>query len=433
MKKVIIGFLILTCILFNIYSQDSFWVSIQNNSLHEAEKIALERVKNDEIYHLYLSNIYSLLGDQDKFGIYRFNYDKNPNNNYDLNEIATEISNEYESSYIYSFLGILLWENNLRKNSEIYFKESIIMDENNPFGNNYYSMIFYGNENYIEYLKYALKAIELKEDYSEAYNNAAVAYNGLNKQDEAIQLLKQCIIKSEKPHINTYYNLLNSVGTDGISIKNRRGEYTVEGDSRLSDDNIIFIYDLLKNSTYKYEQMLDVLIDRADYSEAFELIELANERNINISKNYFLAELYYLNQNEKFFEYTEKILDENLSFEKFYNIAGTYYAMGNFDKAVLFYKKSLSVLDTDNTLYGMRINVDLGSTYLNLGENEVGIRYLEKGLEYNKYDVIALANIGYYYKENNQIIKAKSYLEKALEYADDESFKSQINDLLNQL
>ena len=49
----------------------------------------------------------------------------------------------------------MLWENNFKNHAKKYLRESVEIDDTNPFGNNYFSMIFYNRKN-DQYLGYAL-------------------------------------------------------------------------------------------------------------------------------------------------------------------------------------------------------------------------------------------------------------------------------------
>ncbi len=433
MKKYIIISVLFTVVSVQAFCTDDFWTFIEKNELEKAKEYALKTSSDEEIYFLYLSVVYNLLGDLHKSSVARFDYYKNPYNNVKLTDLANDIYKEHnKESYVLSFLGIMLWENNYKDYAKKYLRESVESDNTNPYGNNYFSMIFYDRKN-DQYLNYALQAIKFKSDYSEAYNNAAVAYMGLGQNDKAIETLKKCIENCPEPHINTYYNLLNLVGNDGISIKSRRDSWTIEGNSALGESDIMFVNELLVNYSNKYKQMIEVLIDRADYNEAYELIQLAKNQEMVICYDYYMAELSYLNNKDQdFIQYTSKLsISDELSYQDFYQVANIYYEMQLWEKAIEFYEVALKKLDDMDSLFGMRINANLGTTYLRFGEAELGLNYLLESLNYNPYDEIALTNIGYFYKQSGELEKAELYFNKALEYTTDEGTKNQIIELLN--
>ena len=296
-------------------------------------------------------------------------------------------------------------------------------------------MKFYFSEDGSEYLKYSQKAIQLKKNYSEAYNNAAVAYMMLDDYTKAAETLVECLANCENPHRNTYYNLMSSLKEgDGISIKNRHGTYTIEGSLSFSDEGCEGLYSIVSDYPQKCEFLLIELLNQGNYSAYQNIYDRAITEGINIDAAYLnFMSSYYYNDIKKACEYGEKYLGQTeLNIDYLYDI-GNFFSRYSPEDAPLFYKKAIEMRPAYDTLAGMRYFSNLGTSYLRAGNFQTGIEYLEKALAFNIWDTITLVNLGMAYSEIDNKDNAEDYLLRAKDSTTDPDYLNQINDLLAQL
>ncbi len=429
MKRVLVILVLFLFSAVSLFSDGSLWNYVGSNDLDGAVEAA-ER-GDDPLDVLYLANLYLLKGDMLRYTTLNFDYYKDISNNHDLYATALKICEEYPFSYVYSFFGVLLWENNRKSESISFFEEALKLDGNNPFANNYYSMVFYDSDDR-KYLEYALKAIDEKSDFSEAYNNASLAYYKLGMRQEAVTTLVEGIIQSSNPHPNSYYNLLYLIGEDGIAIKYRDGSHTLEANLAVNEEGLKQIHGILKPYPLKYKRMISTLVNLADYYEADYLLGLAEKEGMDLSGNYFRSQIAMLNSNYPLAqEMAYASFDETEDSQELYEMGNMLLNMNLIEESTRFYIKALEHLDPLNHLAGMQINCNLGTAYMRAEDFEKGIFYLEKGLEHNPFDTISLSNLGYNYKMKGDLEKSQIYFERALNSTNDEDHKAHIREIMN--
>ena len=105
-------------------------------------------------------------------------------------------------------------------------------------------------------------------------------------------------------------------------------------------------------------------------------------------------------------------------------IGGLYRALGQYEQAILFYKKSLHYEEQLNSLLGMGINHhNIGKTYGLMGEYNSALYHHNQSLEYNKKmnSVFGMAicynSLGNIAMQQNQIDKAYNFFVPALQMA----------------
>ncbi|WP_319479379.1 tetratricopeptide repeat protein [uncultured Draconibacterium sp.] len=105
-------------------------------------------------------------------------------------------------------------------------------------------------------------------------------------------------------------------------------------------------------------------------------------------------------------------------------IGGLYRALGQYEEAILFYKKSLHYEEQLNSLLGMSINHhNIGKTYGLMGEYNSALYHHNQSLEYNNKmnSVFGMAicynSLGNIAMQQNQIDKAYNYFVPALQMA----------------
>jgi len=435
LKKHIILLLALALSL-PVFSSENLWELIIDGSYDEAVSLSLSLKDSEDIYNLHLSTLYNILGDLDRAAVYDFEFFKNPHNTVQkaVNG-AEEISSRYDQGNVLAFFGVQLWELGQKERALEYLEDALEKTPDNPFANNYYSMKFYFTGAGNEYLRYARKAIQLKDDYSEAYNNAAVACMMLDDYAMAAETLVECLAHSENPHRNTYYNLMSSLKeSEGISIKNRHGSYTLEGSLSFTGEGCEGLYSIVRDYPKKCEFLLIELLNQGNYSAFQTIFARAVEDNIEIDTVYLnFMSSYYYNDIEGACGFGEEYLgQENPDINYLYDIGNFFsrYSPGN---APRFYLKAIGMLPDYDSLGGMRYYSNLGTSYLRSEEYETGIGYLEKALDFNAWDTITLVNLGMAYAEIGDRERARDYLDRARDSTGDSEYLSQINELLGQI
>ena len=91
-----------------------------------------------------------------------------------------------------------------------------------------------------------------------------------------------------------------------------------------------------------------------------------------------------------------------------YNVALAYDAMGEFDLAIAFYKKAISLNSSD-----IRSMNNLALICFKINEENAALAWLDKAIEINPYEAEAYSQMGTYYKEKSDFKMAENYYNKA--------------------
>ncbi|MBN3040374.1 MAG: tetratricopeptide repeat protein [Candidatus Omnitrophica bacterium] len=147
----------------------------------------------------------------------------------------------------------------------------------------------------------------------------------------------------------------------------------------------------------------------------------------------FKGAYYFLNnQFEKAVEVYKKALDINPeASEIYYNLASSYYFLGD-EKDAIFYFEKLVKTDPED----MDVLFNLGSIYYSLEDHKKAIYYFEKLLELFPDDPQSLAFLGTSYYATGQYSKSRKYLEKArilLEDSGNKQEAKEVSELLANL
>jgi tetratricopeptide (TPR) repeat protein len=405
---------------------DSFWIDIKNGKFEDAIEFASGKdIPNS--YNMIIGILYNLIGNTHRFQICKFNYEENNIGNDDIASVLQLAENKYLSANIEMFIGVLYWESSKKELSIPYLEKALKLDPSNPYALNYFGMKFNENNN-DKYLDYSLKAIKYKNDYSEAYNNAAVAYINLKKPDDAYKIMIECLQKSKNPHPNTYYNLINIVGESGISIKNRRDQYTIEGSTAISNEKLEELFNMIKDSLVLFNGLMDCFFKQAMYGEAQYFIKKAQEQKIDVPINYYYANIVFLTKNDKNYDEYAKlsIQSEKLDYLEYYNLGSNYYNLNNLQKTIELLTIALGKTPQYDSIYQMQIASDLGSAYVSNKNYDEGIRLIQLALKIAPDDAISLLNLGRAYLGKGDNNTALKYLNDAMKYSNSEELTNYI-------
>ena len=218
---------------------------------------------------------------------------------------------DYDLLYVLGFSSI-----NLKNyiDAEKYFKEILLFKQNAEI---YY---IYGNilsklKNYEESINSFNKAISLKSDFSEAYNNLANVNKSKNQIGEAIKNYKKAI-SFKKDNIIAHFNLAVILK----KIKNYQGSKDVyEKILQIDKKNLIAKHDL--------GAINSILGNFQVARQYFEEVLSENNLNFKSYKNYI--EITKINENNNIFRKLENLKNDNLSdqnkIDMFYSLSKGYF------------------------------------------------------------------------------------------------------------
>ena len=183
---------------------------------------------------------------------------------------------------------------------------------------------------------------------------------------------------------------------------------------------------------------VDLELSLECYSKALDIqIQLFGELHPDTATSYNnLGGTYYsMGQNDKALEYYQKALDIEIQLfgemhsataTSYNNIGGTYDSMGQNDKALEYYQKALDIeiqlLGEMHPATATSYN-NIGGTYDSMGQNDKALEYIQKALdiriqlfgEMHPATAASYNNIGYIYGSMGQNDKALEYKKKALD------------------
>ena len=202
-----------------------------------------------------------------------------------------------QNSLVLSLYATLLLEQG--KNSEAIeiFKESLLIDPNQPMVYCNLGVAFFKNKEFLIALENYNLAINMKPDYFEAYRFKAIVLKVLNKPQESLDFFNQAIALNPT-FAATYFDLANLF------------------EERKLYDDAVKVYDRLislmpKNTdAYIYKGNLLHSIDR--YSEELDNYDKAIELGLNVKLilGRKLRSLMYLNDWENFDSLVEEIINQ---------------------------------------------------------------------------------------------------------------------------
>ena len=249
------------------------------------------------------------------------------------------------------------------------------------------------------------------EDYSEAVthfekalkedSNFAPAYAGLS---EAYALWGFEIERNGQPAEDYYKKALVN------------GQKGIEKDSALSMTHRAMAQACMNANPKKFGQHI--------YDELTRALELDS----NDAETNYLMWLHTDNGNASSRWLTRSLALNDDFFQSHYGLGLLYAKQKKFDEAVAHYKKCIEINPKNYRSY-----FSLGNAYSQQKKYELAIPPYESTIKLNSKNADAHFYLGlaYYYQDQNK--NAKKYLEKYLEMAPASAFRSQVQEILNEI
>ena len=232
-------------------------------------------------------------------------------------------------------------------------------------------------------IKACKKAILIKPDYAEAYNNMGVALKDIGKVDEAIRIFNKAILI--KPDYVEAYNNLGNAYKDKY-----KPEEAIKAYKRAIS--------LKPDYAEAYNNLGNSLNDLGRFEEAIEYIN----KSILLKPNYVLA---------------------------FNNLGVVLSAQGKLNEAVVEFKKALLL----NPNYA-DANNNLGNIFYELGDFKSAISYFKFALSIDPNFVEALNNLGKTFVKQNYLVEAIQCFNNSLSIRpQDEIIRAKKIHLLSQI
>ena len=210
------------------------------------------------------------------------------------------------------------------------------------------------------------KAIQFNPNYAEAYNNRGIAYGDKGDYDRAIEDYTKAI-QLNPNDAETYYNRGNAYGD--------------KGDYDLAIEDYTKAIQLNPNYAEAYNNRGNAYGDKGDYDRAIEDYNEAIQRNPNYDAAYNNRGNAYRNKGE----YDRAIEDYTKAIQLNPNDAAAYYNRGN-----AYYQKGEYELAIGNFTKTIDLQPDLASAYHNRGVTRLHLQAWEE----SKSDLTTAKNMG---------------------------------------
>ena len=210
------------------------------------------------------------------------------------------------------------------------------------------------------------KAIQFNPNYAEAYNNRGIAYGDKGDYDRAIEDYTKAI-QLNPNDAETYYNRGNAYGD--------------KGDYDLAIEDYTKAIQLNPNYAEAYNNRGNAYGDKGDYDRAIEDYNEAIQRNPNYDAAYNNRGNAYRNKGE----YDRAIEDYTKAIQLNPNDAAAYYNRGN-----AYYQKGEYELAIGNFTKTIDLQPDLASAYHNRGVTRLHLQAWEE----SKSDLTTARNMG---------------------------------------
>ena len=108
----------------------------------------------------------------------------------------------------------------------------------------------------------------------------------------------------------------------------------------------------------------------------------------------------------KIFDLQENIKNDNTSYETYYKLGQLYLKKKLFSKAILLFRKTLKLINKNDTIGLGSLYNTLGFTYFTLKKYSLAIYYYEIAVQILPDYTLSLINLAYAYEKQNLISKA---------------------------
>jgi len=441
MKKLLI---IIFCITtFNLSANTSletqFWNKYLKGNYKEASILARKISEDKNEYYMMATICHYQLNEYNAQSFTKKLYNAR-SSNIKLKKILEKKKEENKKNFrIYILMGItkkLMPSINIQ-NSKIYFTQSIKLNSKDPFGYNELSMALIAEKNYELSIKYAKKAISLKPDFPEPYNNLAYCYSKVKLKEKAISTLIECMEKCHKVPSNTFVSLMYLTCIEAVNTVAPHGNMYMLGVPVFRNRNVLHrLIKLRKIQPRNYLDLVDFFLSKAE-NKQFNI----STKEMMVSKEligyhaYVKATFYHLEGDKKNFHKEASILlkSDFKQYGKTLKIANIYMEMRDSKNALKFYLKALKGLDKLDSEYKMKLHSNIGGCYIRMKNIPKAIFHMNKALEVKQDDTITLVNMGILHFRNNQKQKAKIYFQKALHSTHNPRYRKLINNWMERI
>ncbi|MBQ9244850.1 tetratricopeptide repeat protein [bacterium] len=277
-------------------------------------------------------------------------------------ETAMLMSNQNPKPCIY--LGTIYAKLKEYNKAEEVLKEAIRRDTQNSYAYSVLSSIYVVQDRFEEAEDFLKKALKLSSSNSEIYLNYGILYAKMQKKTKAIEMLKKA----------KFYNPAN-----------------------------IHTYFILGVLLFETEKIPEAFIE-------FKEIEKINPRYRNL--NYYMALCYKKESNHMaVLEYAQRALEDDPNNPSIYVLlAQTYITLKQFDKVQQIYLQGEKQGINDFDFF-----LSWGISLLRINKISEAKDKIEKALQKNPQNSIALYRLGSCFHKENNIEKAEEYFNKAIE------------------
>ena len=251
---------------------------------------------------------------------------------------------------------------------------------------------------YEESIEHYTKAIDIKPDFANAYNNRGNAYGDKGDYDRAIEDYTKAI-QFNPNYAEAYNNRGNAYGdkgdydraiedytkaiqhnpNDAETYNNRGIAYRNKGDNDRAIEDYTKAIQLNSNDAEAYNNRGNAYGDKGDYDRAIEDYNEAIQRNPNDDAAYNNRGNAYRNKgdNDRAIEdYTKAIQLNPNDAAAYYNRGNAYGDKGNYDRAIENYNEAIQLKSDLVAAYYNR-----GNAYYQKGEYELAIGDFTKMIE----------------------------------------------------
>ncbi len=234
-------------------------------------------------------------------------------------------------------------------------------------------------------LKSYTEAIELDQNYAEAYNNRGVAYAEKSEYDRAIKDYNKAI-ELDPNNAKAYSNR-------GVAYA-EKGEY----DRAIKDYNKAIELD--RNNAIAYSNRGAAYSEKGEYDRSIKDYNKAIELNQNYAEAYYNRGNAYVKKGEydRAIKDYNKAIELNQNYAKAYDSRGTtYFYKGEYDRAIKDYNKAIELNQNYAEAYYNR-----GIAYVKKGEYDRSIKDYIEVIERDSNDAEAYYNRGVAYAAKSE-------------------------------
>ncbi|MGI8544122.1 MAG: tetratricopeptide repeat protein [Aridibacter sp.] len=446
---------------------------VENGDVQKAAEYLEQAVKfddNNKDAKLALSEAYTTLGDtaleaedfEKAQGYYEFALkydDKNASAYAGLGQVYDEADDNknakanYEKALavnpdfkqVFAPLGILYYQEHQYEKSEEFIKKALADDANNPETLYFVGLLRYLAEDYKAALNALEKSISLDKENGEAYHYLGATYDKLNEPAKAIANYEKAT-QLDPDYVNAWFDL-------GVAYYNQeRYDDAIKAYDKAISLNTNKTEELQQLYTDTYENRGDTYSKQADAAKTLKeqktkIDQAAGDyNNVYFQKKndaeflgkYGLllstqAAIYErLNQQTKAWDsslkYLEQALASNPDAINYTNLGFVNYRIGHKlaesrnaedrKKATVYLQKAKDLLQkavSMNPSYDEAPLLNLGATYIDLGEYTKAVETLEKAAKKKKDWNILNFLIGIAYARDNKLKESSKYLNTAVD------------------